>query len=93
MAKVKTEKYYINTYLSDSIVHTKLEVNRRVFDKQFKETLRQYQQQESGDEFHVDMDTYLTEYHTYIIKRVVFSYGICSIDYVTMTCKEGYHFK
>ena len=93
MAKVKTEKYFINNYLSDGVVYNRMEVSKTVFNKQYKQVLEQYQQQEDlENEFAVEMDTLLDDKGTYFEKRVSFSWSICAIDFVTLTCKENYHF-
>lgn len=46
MTKVKTEKYFITTYLSDGIVTNKMEVSKTTFNKQYNDVMRQYYAQE-----------------------------------------------
>ena len=91
---MKTIKYMINSYLSDSVVTSNIEVSKTKFNKTFDETMKRYEAQEDKDgEFYVDMTNYYHEYPTYTEKRVSFSYSICAIDFVILECKEGYHFK
>lgn len=95
MKQAKTVKYFINSYLSDSVVSNQMEVSKTVFDKQFKQVVEKYQNQETvkDDEFHVDMDTWHFDHDTYTEEKVSFVYSICSIDFVKLICKDGYHFK
>lgn len=91
---MKTVKYMINSYLSDSVVTSKIEVSKTKFDKALKEALNQYNAQEDKkNEFTVEMDTWFKDYETYTEKRISFTYSICAIDFVVLMCKEGYHFK
>ena len=91
---MKTTKYMINSYLSDSVVTSKVEVSKTKFSKVLSETQRQFLSQEDKDgEFYVNIDNYFYDYPTYTEKRVSFSYSICAIDFVILECKQGYHFK
>lgn len=92
MKNPKTVKYFVTTYLSDGIISNRVEVSKTQFDKQYKEVLRQYSQQEKDSEFEVQMDTYVNEYDTYYSRTVSFSYSICALDFTILTCKENYHF-
>lgn len=94
MSKLKTVKYFINSYLSDGVVSNQMEVSKTIFDKQFKQVVEKYHNQETvkDDEFHVDMNIWHFDCGTYTKESVSFSFSICSIDFVKLICKEGYHF-
>lgn len=92
MKKLKTEKYFITTYLSDGIVSNQMEVSKTTYNKQYKDVMNQYAHQEKDSEFEVSMDTYIDDYETYIVKTISFSYSICSLDFTVMTCKANYYF-
>ena len=85
------KKYYITTFLSDSIIHSRIEVSKAEFHKQFDEVMQQYKEKDS--EFEVDMSTYMNSDDTQISKTVEFSYSICSVAFTITTCKEGYCFR
>ena len=93
MKKPKTVKYFINSFLSESTVGNVMEVSKTVFEKQYNQVIDQYMKQENSDEFYVDKDIYVLDCGTYTKVTTSFSYGICSIDFVKLVCKEGYHFR
>ena len=92
MSKVKTEKYFITTYLSDGIITNRMEVSKTTFNKRFNDILKQYHNQETDNEFSVEQNMYCNSYETYLERTTSFSWSICSLDFTLLTCKDGYHF-
>lgn len=90
---MKTVKYYITAYLSDGIISSKMEVSKTKFDKQYKSVLDQFNNQITDSEFEVDKSIYVHDYETYTAEIISFSYSICSLDFTTLVCKDGYYFK
>ena len=90
---MKTEKYFITSYLSDGIVAAQVEVSKTKFNTVYKDVMKQFNNQEKDSEFEVEMDTYFNDNEKFIEKVVSFSWSINSIDFKVITCKEGYAWK
>ena len=85
---MKTEKYFITSYLSDRIVAAQVEVSKTKFNAVYKDVMKQFNNQEKDSEFEVEMDTYFNDNEKFIEKVVSFSSSINSIDFKVITCKE-----
>ena len=73
---MKTEKYFITSYLSEGIVTAQVEVSKTKFNAVYKEVMKQFNNQEKDSEFEVSMDTYFNDAEKFVEKTVSFSYSI-----------------
>ena len=93
MSKKYTKvKYFITTYLSDSIIVNKVQVSKKVFTKQYNDVMEQYNNQVKPSEFEVEKNLWHQDYGNYTGETTQFTYSICGLYFTVLTCKDGYCF-